>query len=76
MLRQIGGSGALGQYLSAQLSEERSPSIACGCGGELMYQREREASVISVFGRVSIGGDTMPGVSVGKGKRRWIKNWD
>jgi hypothetical protein len=50
ILRQV-GVAALGQYLSG-LSEAKAPNIACACGGELVYQREREASLLSVFGRV------------------------
>jgi hypothetical protein len=50
ILRQVGVT-ALGQYLSG-LSKAEAPKITCPCGGELVYQREREASLVSVFGRV------------------------
>jgi hypothetical protein len=49
-LRQI-GMQALGLLLSSlQSTPERE--IACPCGGSLHYQRMREATVISVFGKV------------------------
>ncbi len=49
-LRQI-GIQALGLLLSSlQSTPERE--IACGCGGSLHYQRMREATLISVFGKV------------------------
>lgn len=50
VLREIGQS-SLGMVLSGlQKTPERE--IACQCGGKLRYQRKREATVISVFGRV------------------------
>jgi hypothetical protein len=64
ILRQI-GVVALGQYLSG-LSTTEVAKISCGCGGELMYQRERAASLIS--------GAAMRVVCVARGKRRWIEN--
>lgn len=48
-LRQI-GQQALGLFLSSmQTTPEKE--IACACGGTLHYQRKREATVISVFGK-------------------------
>jgi hypothetical protein len=66
ILRQI-GVVALGQYLSG-LSTPEVPKIRCGCGGELMYQREREASLISVFGRVTYQRSYYAGCVCGKGQ--------
>lgn len=51
LLRQVAGE-TLGQYLYAQPSI-LGPTIAYACVGELNYQRKREASIMSVFGRVS-----------------------
>lgn len=66
MLRQI-GAVALGQYLSGQ-SIEAKPNIACACGGELVYQRQRVASLISVFGRVRYQRSYYAGCACGKGQ--------
>lgn len=50
-LRQIGNL-ALSKLLS---SMQRTPAseIACECGGSLHYQRMREATIISVFGKTT-----------------------
>lgn len=66
ILRQV-GAAALGQYLSG-LSTPEAPKIACGCGGELVYQRERGASLISVFGRVRYRRSYYAGCTCGKGQ--------
>lgn len=50
LLRQI-GQQALGLMLSEE-PEQAAHKIGCACGGELVYQRMREACVISVFGKV------------------------
>jgi hypothetical protein len=66
MLRQI-GIQALGMVLSAlQSTPERE--IACPCGGSLHYQRMREATVISVFGKVRYRRAYYAGCDCGKGK--------
>ena len=65
-LRQVGAEG-LGQYLTAQPSIP-GPTIACGCGGELHYQRKRKASIVSVFGRVSYRRGYYAGCSCGQGQ--------
>jgi hypothetical protein len=65
-LRQVGAE-ALGQYLSTQPSIP-GPTIACGCGGELRYQRKRKASIVSVFGRVSYRRGYYAGCSCGQGQ--------
>lgn len=66
MLRQIGAM-ALGQYLSGQPIEAES-RMPCKCGGELVYQRQREASLISVFGRVTYQRSYYAGCTCGKGQ--------
>jgi len=50
VLREIGQS-SLGMVLSG-LQKTPENEIECKCGGKLRYQRKREATVISVFGRV------------------------
>ena len=49
-LREI-GQESLGMVLSG-LQKTPEQEIACKCGGKLRYQRKREATVISVFGKV------------------------
>ncbi len=66
LLRQV-GAAALGQYLSG-LSTPEVAKIACACGGEMVYQREREASLLSVFGRVQYRRSYYAGCSCGKGQ--------
>jgi hypothetical protein len=51
VLRQI-GMKALGFHLSS-LQKTPESEIRCNCGGQLRYQRMREAKLISVFGKVS-----------------------
>jgi hypothetical protein len=51
VLRQI-GLRALGQFLSAMQTTPAS-EIPCACGGTLDYQRMREATITSVFGKTS-----------------------
>lgn len=65
VLRQV-GIAALGQYMSL-LGEKSEPSMACACGGELVYQRQREASLISVFGRVKYRRGYYAGCRCGQG---------
>lgn len=65
-LRQI-GQESLGLVLSGlQKTPERE--IACECGGKLRYQRKREATVISVFGRVRYKRAYYAGCQCKKGK--------
>jgi hypothetical protein len=66
LLRQVGRQ-ALGQYLSAQPSIP-GPSLACACGGEVHYQRQREASLLSVFGRVKYRRGYYAGCECGQGQ--------
>jgi predicted SprT family Zn-dependent metalloprotease len=52
VLRQVGAKG-LGKVLSQQEErKERKHALACKCGQQAEYQRQREAVVMSVFGRV------------------------
>lgn len=65
-LRQI-GQESLGMVLSGlQKTPERE--IECKCGGKLRYQRKREATVISVFGRVRYERAYYAGCKCKKGK--------
>lgn len=65
-LRQI-GMKALGFYLSG-LQKTPESEIRCSCGGQLHYQRMREAKLISVFGKVSYERAYYAGCQCGKGK--------
>jgi len=49
VLRQIGNQ-ALSNFLSSQQTTPVA-ELKCGCGGLLHFQRQREATVISVFGK-------------------------
>lgn len=51
VLRQIGNQ-ALSKLLSTQESTPDA-EIPCSCGGQLHYQRTREAKIISVFGKTT-----------------------
>lgn len=66
ILQQV-GQKALGEYLSRQASIP-GPTIACECGGELTYQRKREASLLTVFGRVTYERGYYAGCECGKGQ--------
>lgn len=66
LLREV-GVVALGQYLSEQ-PDIPSPTLACSCGGELHYQRQREASLLSVFGQVHYTRGYYSGCSCGEGR--------
>lgn len=66
MLRTIGGQ-ALGTYLSTAAAVPPR-QLACACGGQLVYQREREAMVISVFGRVHYRRAYYAGCPCGQGQ--------
>lgn len=65
-LRQI-GLQALGLFLSSMQSTP-AREIACTCGGTLRYQRQREATVISVFGRTVYERAYYAGCSCKQGK--------
>lgn len=65
-MREI-GQKSLGLVLSGlQKTPERE--VACKCGGKLRYQRKREATVISVFGRVRYRRAYYAGCECKKGK--------
>jgi len=66
ILRQI-GQRALGQFLSMM---QRTPTseIACECGGTLQYQRMREATITSVFGKTQYRRAYYAGCTCQKGK--------
>ena len=51
MLRAVGAQ-ALGQYLEQRDEAEREEAVVCPCGEEMEYQFKREATILSVFGRV------------------------
>jgi hypothetical protein len=65
-LRQI-GLQALGKFLSAMQTTPDS-EIACACGGTLRYQRMREATITSVFGKTSYIRAYYAGCGCQKGK--------
>lgn len=66
VLRQIGAQ-ALSQFLS--LSEGTpAAELPCSCGGTLHYQRQREARVTSVFGRIRYERAYYAGCSCGNGR--------
>jgi hypothetical protein len=68
ILRQV-GAAALGEYLSVhQPSSIPGPTLTCACGGELRYQRPREASLLSVFGWVHYTRGYYAGCTCGRGK--------
>ena len=51
LLRQMGAQ-ALSQFLSLGAGTPAA-ELPCPCGGILHYQRQREATVTSVFGRIT-----------------------
>ncbi len=65
-LRQIGVQ-ALGMFLSSMQTTPVS-EIACECGGTLHYQRMREATVISVFGKTDYERAYYAGCTCKRGK--------
>jgi hypothetical protein len=65
-LRQI-GLQALGQFLSTMQTTPAN-ELPCACGGNLHYQRKREAQIISVFGKTSYTRAYYAGCSCQQGK--------
>ena len=65
LVRQMGAQ-ALSQFLSLG---EGTPvaELPCKCGGTLCYQRQREATVTSVFGRITYERAYYAGCECGKG---------
>ncbi len=66
LLRQIGAQ-ALSQLLSLGAGTPAA-ELPCPCGGTLHYQREREATVTSVFGRITYERAYYAGCQCGKGR--------
>src|SRR5204862_6288401 len=66
LLRQV-GAATVAEFLSAS-PEPPVPELACGCGGQVHYQRQRAASVLSVFGRVTYKRAYYAGCSCGQGQ--------
>jgi hypothetical protein len=66
MLRQI-GMQSLRLFLS---TAEGTPAAAlsCACGGQVQYQRQRTATIITVFGRLTYERAYYAGCTCGKGK--------
>ena len=66
MMRAIGAE-ALSQILST-MEETPAAELSCACGGRLQYQRQRMATVTSVFGRISYERAYYAGCSCGQGR--------
>jgi len=64
-LREIGRQ-ALRCFLE-NADGEAEAEMACSCGGKLEYQREREATIWSVFGKVTYRRAYYAGCTCGKG---------
>ena len=65
-LRQV-GLKSLSQFLSTGTGTPVA-EIACACGGRLRYQRQREATITSVFGRLRYERAYYAGCRCGEGK--------
>jgi hypothetical protein len=66
LLRQMGAQ-ALSQFLSLGAGTPVA-ELPCACGGTLHYQRQREATVTSVFGRITYERAYYAGCQCGKGR--------
>ena len=66
MLRQV-GARALSLFLSTALGTPAA-EIACRCGGKLHYQRFREATITTVFGKLSYQRAYYAGCTCGQGQ--------
>lgn len=66
LLRQTGAQ-ALSMFLSSAAGTPVA-EIPCECGGVLHYQRRREASITSVFGRITYERAYYAGCRCGRGK--------
>jgi hypothetical protein len=64
-LREI-GQRAL-EYFLEEADGEVKAEAGCACGGELKYQRQREATIWSVFGKVTYRRAYYAGCRCGKG---------
>ena len=65
LLRQM-GARALSLFLSSGAGTPVA-ELPCACGGTLHYQRQREATVTSVFGRITYERAYYAGCACGKG---------
>lgn len=66
LLRQV-GAATVAEFLSTS-PEPPVPELACGCGGQVRYQRQRSAVVLSVFGRVTYQRAYYAGCRCGQGQ--------
>jgi len=66
LLRQMGAQ-ALSQFLSSALGTPAA-EIPCRCGGTLRYQRQRPATVTTVFGKIRYERAYYAGCACGQGK--------
>jgi hypothetical protein len=66
LLRQMGAQ-ALSQFLSLGTGTPVA-ELPCACGGTLHYQRQREATVTSVFGRITYERAYYAGCQCGQGR--------
>jgi hypothetical protein len=66
MLRQI-GMQSLSLFLSTP-GGTPAAELPCGCGGKVRYQRQRQATVTTVFGRLTYERAYYAGCTCGKGK--------
>lgn len=66
MLRQVGAQ-ALSLFLSTALGTPAA-EIACSCGGKLHYQRCREATITTVFGKLTYRRAYYAGCPCGQGQ--------
>ena len=64
-LREIGQSAL--KCILGKAEGEREGEIECGCGGKLQYQRQRAATIWSVFGKVTYKRAYYAGCACGKG---------
>jgi len=51
LLREVGAQ-ALGNYLEQKDEQLKEQEPVCGCGGQMKYLFKRQATILSVFGRV------------------------
>jgi len=66
LLRQLGGQ-ALSQFLGSAAGTPVA-EIPCGCGGTLHYQRQRAATITTVFGKITYERAYYAGGACGHGK--------
>ncbi len=62
-----GGEPASAGDAVDEQGQPQEKEIPCACGGTLKYQRQREATVITVFGRVTYKRVYYSGFQCGKG---------